>query len=118
MSAVSIARALHGRKLDSGWTARWLAHDDREPSLSIAVSREGKTPIHCHTGCAQDQVVDALKHTGLWDNGGENQGGFRLRTCQTGQLWSANGRAVVQSLSRRKGCFARPNSDDRSPSAD
>lgn len=79
MSAVSIARALHGRKLDSGWTARWLAHDDREPSLSIAVSREGKTPIHCHTGCAQDQVVDALKHTGLWDNGGENQGGFRLR---------------------------------------
>jgi hypothetical protein len=108
MSAVSIARALHGRKLDSSWTARWLAHDDREPSLSIAVSREGKTPIHCHTGCAQDQVVDALKHTGLWDNGGENQGGFRLRTCQTGHAlerqW-ASSRAIIVSA---EGLFRSP----------
>jgi hypothetical protein len=82
MSAVSIARALHGRKLGSGWAARCPAHDDRQPSLSIAVSHEGKTLVHCHAGCAQDQVIGALKHMGLWDNGGENQGAFRLRVVR------------------------------------
>jgi len=35
MNAETIARALGGRKVGAGWTARCPAHDDWNPSLSI-----------------------------------------------------------------------------------
>ena len=35
MTAETIAKALGGAKAGSSWMARCLAHDDREPSLSI-----------------------------------------------------------------------------------
>ena len=35
MTAETMAKALGGRKVGQGWTARCPAHDDREPSLSI-----------------------------------------------------------------------------------
>lgn len=35
MKAETIAKALGGRKVGQGWTARSPAHDDRDPSLSI-----------------------------------------------------------------------------------
>jgi hypothetical protein len=61
--------ALDGRKQGRGWTARCPAHDDRDPSLSISISKEGKTLIHCHAGCSQDQVIEALTDLGLWNRG-------------------------------------------------
>jgi hypothetical protein len=73
MNAASIARALGGRKRGSAWTARCPAHDDRDPSLSISISKEGKTLIHCHAGCSQDHVIEALTELGVWDFGNENQ---------------------------------------------
>ena len=41
MTAESIAKALGGRKVGSGWMARCSAHKDREPSLSISAGDEG-----------------------------------------------------------------------------
>jgi hypothetical protein len=35
MTAEAIAKALGGSRTGGTWTARWPAHDDREPSLSI-----------------------------------------------------------------------------------
>jgi hypothetical protein len=35
MTAEAIAKALGGSTTGGTWTARWPAHDDREPSLSI-----------------------------------------------------------------------------------
>jgi hypothetical protein len=35
MTAEAIAKALGGSKTGGTWTARWPAHDDREPSRSI-----------------------------------------------------------------------------------
>ena len=57
MSAASIARALSGRRSGRGWTARCPAHDDRDPSLSISISQEGKTLVHCHAGCSVRIIV-------------------------------------------------------------
>jgi putative DNA primase/helicase len=70
MTAETIARALGGRNVGQGWTARCPAHDDRTPSLSIRDSDEDKVLVHCHAGCDQRDVIAALKEQGLWADHG------------------------------------------------
>lgn len=41
------------------------AHPDDSPSLSVK-EVDGKALVHCHSGCSQDAVIDALKQRGLW----------------------------------------------------
>jgi len=65
MSADSIARALKARRSGPGWMAKCPAHDDHNPSLSIR-DADGKVLLHCHAGCGQRDVIDALKAKGLW----------------------------------------------------
>jgi hypothetical protein len=60
MTAETIAKALGGRKVGQGWTARCPAHDDREPSLSIR-DADGKVLVRCHAGCDQRDVIAALR---------------------------------------------------------
>jgi putative DNA primase/helicase len=43
------------------------AHDDRNPSLSIQ-EKDGKVLVHCHAGCSQRDVVDALRARRLWES--------------------------------------------------
>lgn len=70
MTAETIAKALGGRKIGVGWTARCPAHDDRTPSLSIHESNGNKVLVHCHAGCDQERVIAALRARGLWDDNG------------------------------------------------
>jgi DNA primase len=65
MSAQAIVRALNARRSGAGWTAKCPAHDDNNPSLSIR-DAEGKVLLHCHAGCGQREVIEALKARGLW----------------------------------------------------
>lgn len=44
------------------------AHDDRNPSCSVNESDNGEVLVHCHAGCTQSEVIDALKGRGLWSN--------------------------------------------------
>ncbi len=69
MSAESIAIALGGRKSGRGWSARCPAHDDRNPSLSLGDSGNGRVWVRCFTGCTRDEVVASLKAMGLWTQG-------------------------------------------------
>ena len=41
------------------YTACCPAHDDREPSLSVT-ERDGRILIHCHRGCAPEEIVSAM----------------------------------------------------------
>jgi putative DNA primase/helicase len=66
MNAESIAKGLGGRKAGAGWVARCPTHDDREPSLSISASDDGKVLVRCHAGCDQLQVIAELRLRGLW----------------------------------------------------
>jgi 5S rRNA maturation endonuclease (ribonuclease M5) len=43
------------------------AHEDRNPSLSIR-EIDGKVLLHCHAGCSQRDVIEALKGRGLWES--------------------------------------------------
>jgi putative DNA primase/helicase len=70
MTAEAIAKALGGRKAGGSWTARCPAHDDHTPSLSIRDSDDDKVLVHCHAGCAQRDVIVALKGHGLWADHG------------------------------------------------
>jgi hypothetical protein len=41
------------------------AHDDKHPSLSVS-EKDGKTLVHCLSGCAQASILAALEERGLW----------------------------------------------------
>jgi len=66
VTAETIARALGGRRSGRRWVARCPAHEDRNPSLSLADGEGGKVLVHCFGGCEQERVIEALRRRGLW----------------------------------------------------
>src|ERR1019366_8119180 len=58
--------ALQARRSGSAYMACCPAHEDSSPSLSIKEDG-GKVLLHCHAGCSQRDVVEALKVRGLWE---------------------------------------------------
>jgi hypothetical protein len=68
MNVESIVQALDGKRSGDGWRALCPAHDDTiTPSLSIKECDDGTILVHCFAGCKQEQVIDALRDLGLWD---------------------------------------------------
>lgn len=47
------------KQTTGGWTAKCPAHEDDNPSLSVAVMG-GKILVKCHAGCSTDSVLAAL----------------------------------------------------------
>jgi putative DNA primase/helicase len=46
-----LARLSGARKAGNGYAARYPAHDDKRPSLSINADDEDRILLHCHAGC-------------------------------------------------------------------
>jgi len=65
MNADRIADGLKARRSGSGWVAKCPAHEDSNPSLSIG-EKDGKVLVHCHAGCSQRDLIEALCARGLW----------------------------------------------------
>jgi hypothetical protein len=42
------------------WRARCPAHDDKEPSLDVELSKEGKIRFYCWAGCKPKDIIQAL----------------------------------------------------------
>ncbi|MGE0425843.1 MAG: toprim domain-containing protein [Reyranellaceae bacterium] len=63
--AESLARALGGHRTGASWVACCPAHEDGTPSLAIAQSG-ARVLVHCHAGCEQRRVIEALRGRGLW----------------------------------------------------
>lgn len=55
---VEALRAAGCRGQGSDWTCP--AHEDRNPSLSVGSGEDGRVLLHCHAGCATDEVVARL----------------------------------------------------------
>jgi hypothetical protein len=66
VTAGEIAYQLRGHKQPCGWIACCPAHDDRNPSLSLKDTDDGRILVHCHAGCEQRVVIDALKARAMW----------------------------------------------------
>ncbi len=71
MEAELLAVALGGIRAGRGWMVKCPAHEDRTPSLSVRTGRDGRTLVHCHAGCSQTTVIEALKARGLWGRAGQ-----------------------------------------------
>ena len=56
MSASRIVSKLGGRWHGSYGMSLCPAHDDKNPSLSISETSEGRILWHCHAGCSQEAV--------------------------------------------------------------
>lgn len=66
-----IAESLGGiPKAGGGWMVRCPAHDDRTPSLSIDLGQNGNPIVKCFSGCSNEAVIDKLRSSGLWQEGG------------------------------------------------
>ena len=61
-----IVEALEDHTSGDGYLLCCPSHDDHNPSLSIRDDGNGKLLVHCHAGCSQESVIDALKAMGLW----------------------------------------------------
>lgn len=48
------------------------AHDDRNPSFSVA-DKNGKILVKCWAGCSQESVIGALRGMGLWHSASRHQ---------------------------------------------
>ena len=48
------------RRCAGGWYARCPAHDDRSPSLKVAVGEEGKVLLNCKVGCRTEDILSEL----------------------------------------------------------
>jgi putative DNA primase/helicase len=64
--AAGLASALAGHRSGRGWMARCPAHDDRNPSLSIADGTDGRILMTCFAGCNWAAIRDALQARALW----------------------------------------------------
>lgn len=70
MNAAELTTALGGKWSGTRGTARCPvteghSHGDKAPSFSIQ-EKEGRVLVHCHTGCAQDVVLNRLIELGYW----------------------------------------------------
>jgi hypothetical protein len=56
------------KRAGDGWLATCPAHDDQRASLSIGAGEGGRVLLHCHAGCALDDILAAahLEHTDLF----------------------------------------------------
>ena len=48
------------RGIVAKWTARCSGHDDHDPSLSIALTADGRILLHCFAGCGADHVLASV----------------------------------------------------------
>jgi 5S rRNA maturation endonuclease (ribonuclease M5) len=51
------------RRTGDGWSARCPAHEDRNASLSVSEGDDGRALVHCHAGCAVEDILSELSLT-------------------------------------------------------
>lgn len=79
-AAAQIVEALGGR----GDKARCPAHDDRNASLHVT-QRGDRVLVKCFAGCAQDDLLDALRTRGLWPERRADRQSWLCTNPQTGE---------------------------------
>ena len=54
------AHGCNPRKTGTGWSAKCPAHDDNNPSLSVAEGDQHPVVLNCQAGCTPEAVLEAL----------------------------------------------------------
>ena len=105
MKPPALALALHARRVGAAWIAACPSHDDRNPSLSIR-KKDGKVLVHCHAGCSQSDVVDALRARDLWPTEQKraerrSRGPKRAQQCRDIVLSGPVAHSIVPQIARQ-----------------
>ena len=85
IDVAKIAESLGGAaRSGAGWVCRCPAHEDARASLSIAAGDDVELVAHCHAGCEQSAVLDALRARGLL-NGTDRSGALDFTITALGK---------------------------------
>jgi len=103
------------KKTGRGWTARCPAHDDRNPSLSIAEGRDGRILLKCHAGCELSAILAELglevgdlfsdgtgKRGGRGTKGKRGRGGAQIPPKKAATPHKASGLSLEQYAAEKK----------------
>lgn len=86
-----IASALNGKKTGNGFTCCCPAHDDKNPSLSLWISKNDKLGAKCFAGCSYEAIISALKSKGFLSEGKINSDkNIQVRNCNDNKASKAN----------------------------
>ena len=109
-TAEQVAAALNAQRTPSGWQARCPAHEDRRASLSIGQGEDGKLLLHCHAGCAFDDIMTAAGIERAKPNGHAN-GHDKGRIVAQYGYHDAAGKLAYQVVRKEPKAFLqrRPN---------
>ena len=108
LTAAEIAHALGGRRAgQNSFTAKCPAHEDRSPSLSLTDTSDGLTLWHCHAGCSQADVRDALVARGLWLRPGDADAPIRRASPRPVPKSRNNGHSDAAAAIWREGVDPR-----------
>jgi putative DNA primase/helicase len=101
----------------NGWRTHCPAHGDENPSLSLNQGEGGKILWHCHAGCDQTEVSQALEDRELWPSRTANPGTYSSRPPR-GEMETvysyldAEGKLAYESCRfklPKRFCFRRPD---------
>src|SRR4051794_23290110 len=98
-----------------GWTCRCPAHDDHRASLSLSLGDDGRLLWHCHTGCGQREVLEALKANGVMngDDGGPKRERGRRRVVAVYPYTDENGALLFEKVRYQPKGFAQRRPDGK-----
>lgn len=111
-----LSRLENPKKQTSGdYMAVCPAHEDGTPSLSIAEGKEGNAVVHCHAGCAAEDVVSGLGLTmsDLFAEKRGNNGTTRSRIVKTYDYVDEAGELVLQTVRKEPKAFLQRRPDGR-----
>ena len=98
--APRIVTALHGKWSSTHGMCRCPVHADATPSLSVTRKPDGRVLVHCFAGCAGADVIDALRHRGLWPGRAERPRRRPVHRPQTPDQAAARKRRFAQAIWR------------------
>lgn len=103
--AEAIASALQkAKRVRPGkYVACCPAHDDKTPSLSIEDAPNGNVLVHCHAGCSQNAVIDALRDLGLWHKPSRKRIEYLKNKNLKGEIWRARMILTLAQLGYEQG---------------
>lgn len=84
--AAVLAQLKGVKRQAKGYMAKCPAHEDRTPSLSVAVGSDGRVLLHCHAGCTTEAIAKALRL--------EVRDLFPA-TADAAEIWTPGGQAVA-----------------------
>lgn len=98
--APRIVAALHGKWSSTHGMCRCPVHDDATPSLSVTRKPDGRVLLHCFAGCAGADVIEALRHRGLWPGRAERPATMPRLTPETPDQAAQRKRRFAQAIWR------------------